>query len=142
MPFRREDGGSLTDLGAAFREDSDALIELGAAYREESGSLTQVYSLVDPPANLTATFDNFNDEVDLSWDPDPDRSQEIWRCQGSSCDPVQDGSQIDTVSAGVGSYSDTGPTCDGGRVFSYQIREPIALDESNIESVGEPPCFD
>lgn len=140
MPLRREDGGSLSEIGAAFREDGGALTEVGAVYREEGGSLTQVYSAVNPPANLAASFDNFNDEVDLSWDP-ASSTQDIWRCQGGSCDPTIDGVKVDTVSAGVGSYSDTGPTCDGGRTWSYQIEDNGDGSRSNIDSVTEPPCF-
>lgn len=141
MALRREDGGTLTEIGKVFRESGGALVEIGAVYREENGTLTQVYSASDPPENLSAFFNQTgsNDRVDLSWDPDNSHQQEIWRCQDCN-DPSVSGTKIDTVAAGTGSYSDTGPTCDGGRTWVYEIVDTEG-DSSNTDSVAEPPCF-
>ena len=141
MPLRREDGGSLTEIGKVYREDGGSLTEIQAVYREQNGSLTQVYSATVPPANLSASFDNLNDEVNLSWDADPEDSQDVYRCQNCE-DPFSSGTKIADVGAGVGSYTDTGPTCDGGRTWVYEVIDPSEADSTNTASVTEPPCFD
>lgn len=120
MTLRREDGGSLTEIGKVFRESGNSLAEVDAVYREESGSLTQVYSASDPPEDLSVTWDGVGCDMDLDWTPDESNSQDIWRCQ--SCeDPSASGSNITTVNAGVSHYDDTDPSENDGNTYCYEI---------------------
>lgn len=105
---------------------------------QETQSVNETRSLTIndlAPSSLSATWNSGDDAVDLSWDPDPDNSQDIYRCPSDSCDPVQDGTKIADVAAGTNSYQDTDPTTGDGS-YSYQVKS--TRGESNIDSVLIP----
>lgn len=122
MAVYREDGSSsLIRQGNIYRETSGGGTQQVRVYREDSnGVLHLVHS--PHPAELTITS-NLDDcpnsaGLDLSWIPDTEQQVDIWRCQGSGCDPFNGVQIASNLSPGTDSYTDTGLTEDTTYVYA------------------------
>ena len=128
MGLDEEDGSStLHAIAKAYEEDGGGTLHEVAVYEEDSsGNLHLLFS--PAPYDLTVAYSATNcPDVELSWTPDTEDGQTIHRCSGSSCDPFNDGSQIGSVSAGVGEFTDTGVAEDSGS-YVYGVEGSDSTD--------------
>lgn len=139
--FDEEDGsGSLHEINKAYEEDGSGTLHLLKVYEEDAdGNLHYVFG--SHPSDLTIVGDTSDcpdsSGATLNWDPDTAEQQEIWRCNSDSCDPFATGSKIDTVAAGVDTYTETGLT--EGQSYTYGVRD-VAQTGSTTEVITAPPC--
>lgn len=122
--------------------ETRAASDADTAGRDDTGSLSENWPEPDKestgPANLTATMDVVDCEIDLSWDPDTTEQQDIYRCTGSGCDPSVDGSKIDDVPAGQGAYSWPVSNLSDGTVLRFEI--VTSNGQSNAAEESKSPC--
>jgi hypothetical protein len=125
-----EDGGQEIAIGSLFTRGTT---QKGGGNNGD-GEVTLLFDKPLKPLALTATEDTSgaNPAVDLSWDNDSQRLNNVFRSAVSSPAFPGDFTQVGTVSAGIESFTDSPPDFD--TTFRYRVTA-----ESGGESAPSDP---